>query len=170
MKKTISILIIISLLFGGQALAADEITVSVEDIQTVSEQLKEYDAVSDMLAQLVYAEARGVKSKEQQAAVMWCVLNRYDAGYEPSIADVITAPNQFAYNRHTPIESEFKTLAEDVLTRWLLEQNGVKNVGRVLPSDYLYFAGRNGINWFRSTYSTKRYWDWSYPDPYTEDE
>jgi spore germination cell wall hydrolase CwlJ-like protein len=35
-----------------------------------------------MLAKLIYGEARGIKSITEQAAVVWCVLNRVDSsGY-----------------------------------------------------------------------------------------
>ena len=36
------------------------------------------EADVDMLARLIYTEARGVRSKTEQAAVVWCVLNRLD--------------------------------------------------------------------------------------------
>ena len=36
------------------------------------------EADVDMLARLIYTEARGVKSKTEQAAVVWVVLKRMD--------------------------------------------------------------------------------------------
>ena len=100
---------------------------------------------------------------------MWCALNRVDAGYfGSSIATVVKARSQFAYSAGLPITAEFKSLAEDVMIRWLLEKRGVEDVGRVLPEDYLYFAGRNGHNWFRKYFRSDDYWDWSLPDPYVE--
>jgi hypothetical protein len=143
--------------------------VSVEDIQTLTEQLGEYDHEIDILAQLVYAEARGVNSKAEKAAVIWCALNRLDAGYfGSSVAQVVKARSQFAYSSGLPVTEENRSLAEDVMMRWLLEKRGVEDVRRVLPSDYYYFAGRNGHNWFRKNYRSDDYWDWSLPDPYTE--
>lgn len=154
----------------GHAAAPDVMTVTVEDITAVSEQLADMDAEIDMLARLVYAEARGVDSTMEQAAVIWCVLNRVDAGYsDGTIEGVVTAHAQFAYSSRTELTDEFQALARDVVTRWLLEKQGIENVGRVLPSDYLYFAGRNGHNRFRTAYrGNGEYWDWSLPDPYTE--
>ena len=46
-----------------------------------------------MCAKVVWAEARGVQSKAEQAAVIWCILNRYDAGiYGSSIEISIHVP------------------------------------------------------------------------------
>ena len=171
MKKLISILlaVLIITLFSATALAddgADTITVTIDDIKTVAEQINEYDEELDMLAKLVYREARGVKSKMEQAAVIWCVLNRVDSGRYDSISDATTARSQFAWNPRTPINEDLRELAQDVVTRWLLEQCGVSDVGRVLPKEYLFFAGRNGRNRFRIGYRTRGYWDWSLPNPY----
>jgi hypothetical protein len=183
-KKLIAGLAAVSvlLMFTSTALAAEAVdeteteplptrtmAVSVEDITAVMEQLEEYDKELDMLARLVYAEARGVDSKAEQAAVIWCALNRADAGYASgTISSVVRARSQFAYSSRLPVKEVFRSLAEDVVIRWLLEKRGVAYVGRVLPSNYLYFAGRNGHNWFRKTYRSSNYWDWSLPDPYEE--
>jgi len=180
-KKLIAGLVVCVLCITGTAFAAspdDEIAeeptnrsmyVSVEDITAVTEQLKEYQHEIDILAQLVYAEARGVNSKAERAAVIWCALNRVDAGYfGSSIEIVVKSRSQFAYSVGLPITEECRSLAEDVMTRWLLEKRGVEDVKRVLPSDYYYFAGRNGHNWFRQYYRSNDYWDWSLPDPYEE--
>lgn len=147
--------------------SAFTMVVSVEDITDVMEQLKEYDDELDMLAKLVYAEARGIRSKAEQAAVIWCVLNRVDAGFSKgTISSVVRARSQFAYSSKKPVKKGFRNLARDVVIRWLLEKQGVEDVGRVLPKDYLFFAGRGGHNWFRKRYSSSKYWDWSLPDPY----
>ena len=124
----------------------------------------------DILAKLVYAEARGVGSTMEQAAVIWCALNRVDNGaWGDTITDVVTAPHQFAYDEHTPVKDEFHTLAEDVVRRWIVEKMGADDVGRVLPAEYLFFAGHGGHNRFRIEYEGNgEYWDWSLPDPYTE--
>ena len=184
MKKLIAGLAAVSvlLLFASTALAAGPVdetetepqpartmAVSVEDITAVMEQLEEYDVELDMLARLVYGEARGVNSRAEQAGVIWCALNRVDAGYSNgTISSVVRARSQFAYSSRLPVKESLRSLAEDVVIRWLLEKRGVAYVGRVLPSDYLYFAGRNGHNWFRKTYRSNHYWDWSLPDPYEE--
>ena len=71
------------------------------------------------MAKLLYGEARGVEdlyiwdgrvisSEYQRACVIWSVLNRYDAGWEDSIIDVIAAYKQFhGYDPEHPVEEEF---------------------------------------------------------------
>ena len=65
-------------------------------------------------------------------------------------------------------KDEFYELAKDVLTRWLLEKEGFTEVGRILPKEYLFFAGRNGKNHFRTGYRTRDYWDFSWESPYED--
>lgn len=137
---------------------------------TPKPQEKQYTLNQDevnALARTVWGEARGVPSKAEQAAVIWCVLNRVDAGYADSIIGVITAPYQFTgYSSSYPVTDEFEELAKDVLTRWYREKDGETDVGRTLPADYYYFSGSGGHNWFRKEFRSSTYWDWSLPDPY----
>lgn len=122
-----------------------------------------------LCAKLLWGEARGVKSKAEQAAVIWCVLNRLDAGYSDTIEGVITARGQFTgYRKSNPVTDELYELARDVLMRYYLEKAGIQNAGRTLPKDYLWFTGYRGRNRFRNKYRSTNYWDWSLPDPYTE--
>ena len=101
----------------------------------------------------------------------WCALNRLDAGtFGDTLAEVLIKPYQFAYDPASPITDEFLALADDVLHRWYLEQNGVEDVGRTLPEDYLFFEGDGLENHFRKEYEkTGDTWDWSLPDPYGEE-
>lgn len=124
----------------------------------------------EMLAKTIWAEARGVPSTARQAAVAWCALNRLDAGtFGDTLAEVLSKPYQFAYDPASPVTDEFLALADDVLHRWYLEQNGVEGVGRTLPEDYLFFEGDGMENHFRKEYEkTGDTWDWSLPDPYGE--
>ena len=125
----------------------------------------------EMLAKTIWAEARGVPSTARQAAVAWCALNRLDAGtFGDTLAEVLSKPYQFAYDPASPVTDEFLALADDVLHRWYLEQNGVEDVGRTLPEDYLFFEGDGLENHFRKEYEkTGDTWDWSLPDPYGEE-
>ena len=127
------------------------------------------DAIA--LAKLAWGEARGVpdlkihgrviSTRTQQAAVMWTVLNRFDAGYEESILEVITAKNQFhGYSEEHPVEEELLELAYDVLGRWNAEKHG-ETVARELPSGYLWFRGDGVWNHFRNAYKNGNEWDWS---------
>ena len=136
----------------------------------IDEKLLNFDEEIKMLAQVVYNEARGVKGTHHKAAVMWCVLNRVDSETEfhNSIKEVVTHPNAFAWYSSTRVQKEFVELAKDVVTRWLLEKEGIEEVGRVLPVDYYFFHGANGYNHFRKTYTSKEYWDWSLESPYPD--
>ena len=127
------------------------------------------DAIA--LAKLTYGEARGVpdlkvngrviSTRTQQAAVMWTVLNRFDAGYEESILEVITAKGQFhGYSEEHPVDEELLELAYDVLDRWNAERHG-DVVMRELPSGYLWFHGDGIWNHFRDAYKNGNEWDWS---------
>lgn len=124
----------------------------------------------DMLARLIYTEARGVESRTEQAAVVWCVLNRLDNPnrLQKTIAEVITAPYQFDYRPWVPLETEFQELAVDVLERWQAEKRGKSDVGRVLPAEYQYFNGYGGRNYFREEWKSADYWDWSLSSPYAD--
>lgn len=128
------------------------------------------EADVEMLARLIYTEARGVKSKTEQAAVVWVVLNRLDNPnrLQKTIAEVVCAPYQFDYRPWVPVTDEFKALAVDVLERWQAERDGQADVGRVLPPEYQYFEGWGGRNWFSAEWKSAEYWDWSLPSPYED--
>ena len=120
-----------------------------------------------ILAKIVYREARGIEDKAHQAAVIWCILNRVDAGLGgDTIAEVATYPNAFAWVPDTPVEQEFLLLAADVCERWNLEKAGASGVGRVLPKEYLYFTGNGELNYFTIEWKGTEIWDWSLESPY----
>lgn len=120
-----------------------------------------------ILAKVVYREARGIEDKAHQAAVIWCILNRVDAGLGgDTITEVATYPNAFAWVPDTPVEQEFLMLAADVCERWNLEKAGQDDVGRVLPKEYLYFTGDGELNHFTTEWKGTETWDWSLKSPY----
>lgn len=120
-----------------------------------------------ILAKVVYREARGIEDKAHQAAVIWCILNRVDAGLGgDTITEVATYPNAFAWVPDTPVEQEFLMLAADVCERWNLEKAGQDDVGRVLPKEYLYFTGDGELNHFTIEWKGTEDWDWSLESPY----
>lgn len=127
-------------------------------------------ADADILAKVMYTECRGVKSDTEKAAVAWCVLNRVDhPDYPNTIREVVTQSGQFAWNKNAPVTIELLTLAQDVLLRWELEKLGQGDVGRVLPKEYIYFAGDGEENRFRATFrGSTYYWDWAMESPYEE--
>lgn len=130
----------------------------------------------ELLANVLFGEARGIKDKSHQAAVLWCVLNRVDSDKFPnSIYDVLSAPKQFGgFNlsrkyseRELPILEKCKELARDVLYRYHCEKLGLENIGRTLPNDYFFFYGKNGENHF--TKEWRKYdtlWNWTLTSPY----
>jgi len=140
------------------------------EIPEVIEPVKQYDdATVEVLTNLLYGEARGIKSDAQKAAVIWCVLNRYDNGhYGDTIIKVATAKHQFCgyvagrtYEDMTSYE-HCKNIVTDVLDRYYTEDQ----IGRTLPKDYLYFVAKNGANVFTQKWQGTNYWNWSLPDPY----
>ena len=126
----------------------------------------ENDAI--LIAKTLLNECGGVNSKVEQACVAWTILNRVDSRYDgcTTIAAVVTAPKQFAYRSGATVRQDLYDLAYDVLYRWNLEKNGYTDVGRVLPSNYLYFHGSGGHNWFKIYEKSGSYWDYSLPSPY----
>lgn len=130
-----------------------------------------------VLTKMLYGEARGVSpmtvngktvsTKCQQAAVIWTALNRYDAGYSDSISKLVKAPLQFVgYRDSNPVDEELMDLVKDVLDRWNCEKHGETDVGRVLPSDYLWFSGDRQHNYFRNKYEGGSRWMWELTDVY----
>lgn len=124
-------------------------------VYTVKEPTYEmYYTHDDVIAvsKMLYGESRGCTVDNQRKAV-WCVLNRVDAdGFPDTIIGVLSQPNQFhGYSEAFPVWDELTAVAEDVLTRWSLEKQGVA-VNRELPKSYLYFTGTGRENIFREAY------------------
>lgn len=140
-------------------------------------ELPEYEpspADVKMLAQMCWGEARGIASATEQAAVMWCPLNRVDSegyGMGGDIGYVVTFPSQFqGYSPDNPTVDDYgrdlEALAIDVLTRWVAEKQGYEDVGRVLPKEHKWFEGDGEKNHFYDAYQGGNEWDWSLPSPY----
>lgn len=129
---------------------------------------------AEIIAQILYHECRGLP-KLEQSAVVWTILNRVDseiAYFPDTVYEVCTQKigkyYMFAYRADAPIEEDLYLLAVDVLERWYREKRGETDVGRTLPSEYLYFFGDGKHNYFRVEYQGKQYWDWGLPNPYEE--
>ncbi len=101
----------------------------------------------EALAKLIYGEAGIVPSTMEQAAVVWCVLNRVDDPRFPdTVLEVVKAPYQFSgYNLEYPVKEEFALLAMDVLTRYRAEHDDEENIGWMISAEYCFFTG-NGPN------------------------
>ena len=152
-----------------------EIEEKEEEVKELPKLYTEEDVI--VLTKMLWGEARGVdtykingkcvSSKCQQAAVIWTALNRYDAGFEDTIVEVVTAKYQFTgYRKSNPVDDNLKNLVVDVLERWNSEKYGETDVGRVLPSDYMWFRGDSQYNYFRNDYEDKAIWTWELEDIY----
>lgn len=131
----------------------------------------DWTQAAEYIAKTVYGEA-GICCTTEQAAVVWCILNRVDSTdpyYPDDIIAVITQPGQFhGYKAEQPVEPELYELALDVICRWQREKDGEPDTGRVLPADYLFFSGDGIQNYFRKDWRGGTTWDWSLPSPYED--
>ena len=136
---------------AAEALEAVE-TVEAAEPQTVEYKLYYTAADAEMIAKTVWGEARGC-TPEEQAKVVWCILNRVDDPRFPdTIQGVITQPHQFhGYDPTYPVTDELYNVAFDVLTRWSYEKQGIP-VRRELSSSFLWFTGNGQENIFREAY------------------
>lgn len=144
-----------------------EETTPIEPIQPIYVEDYVTQEEIEMIAKVLYREARGVEDKDQIAAVAWCILNRVDHPNHPNtIKEVIIQPEQFAWVEDTPVEDWLLELANDVVYRWCLEKEGQEDVGRTLPKGYCFFIGDGKYNHFRQNFNSKQIWNWSYPQQY----
>ena len=157
----------ISIKKNGEKYTTQTVETTISPKEKLEAILSIYEEEIVMMSKVLYREARGVKDKAQIAAVGWCILNRVDHPNHPNtIAEVITEPEQFAWEYNTPIEPELYHLSKDVVTRWILEKYGKEKVGRTLPKDWCFFVGDGEYNYFREEFESEEIWDWSYPSPY----
>lgn len=141
-----------------------------KETNTISVTGEDRERIVTMIAKVIFGEARGIESITEQACIVWTILNRVDAGCG-SIEYVITKPHQFCYSESFPTVDDYgrdlKELAEDVICRWEREHAGETDVGRVLPSNYLYYGGDGRRNHFRTDYYIfTNLWNYSLGTPY----
>jgi hypothetical protein len=157
----------ISIKKNGEKHTTQTVETTISPKEKLEAILSTYEEEIVMMSKVLYREARGVTDKAQIAAVGWCILNRVDHPNHPdTIAEVITEPEQFAWEYNTPIEPELYYLSRDIMARWILEKYGKENVGRTLPKGWCFFVGDGEYNYFREEFESKEIWDWSYPSPY----
>ena len=153
--------------------APDEIPVIVEETTIAAPVIPSLASESEieLLARVIWGEAPYIKRKAEQAAVVWCVLNRVDYYETFTIEQIVKAPYQFYYEygagKSVPIR--YIALAADVVSRWEREHAGQVDVGRTLPAEYQFFVGDGEHNNFTTEWRGTDYWDWSLPSPYEED-
>lgn len=118
-------------------------------------------AVPDELAELagraIWGEAGGIPDEAQRAAVVWCACNRADA-WDMEIGDVLNVNAFHGLAIKGEVPEQHVELARDVLARWTLEAEDWVDVGRVLPSQYLYFEGDGRVNHYSTEYGGGEYW------------
>lgn len=118
-------------------------------------------AVPDELAELagraIWGEAGGIQDEAQRAAVVWCACNRADV-WDMEIGDVLNVDAFHGLAIKGEVPEQHVELARDVLARWTLEAEGWQDVGRVLPSRFLYFEGNGVVNLFSTQYGGGEYW------------
>lgn len=116
----------------------------------------------DMIARVVGVEAGGL-DKFHQSLVIWCILNRVDAGIYggKTVTEVLIAPLQFhGDNCACPLNPEIRELVVDVIHRWHLEKISGHDVGRTLPREYVYYWGDGEYNHFRIENTDQFYYQW----------
>lgn len=147
-------------------------TVEVLRYTTEKENIEHREEEVEALCKVVWGEARGCSTTEQ-AAVVWCVLNRVeDERFPNDIISVLEQPGQFNGYSSSPyfIDGQIYVLVVDVFNRWSIEQESLGSVGRVLPKEYMWFYGNGKQNVFRDSYNGNyNIWDWSLESPYKED-
>lgn len=132
-------------------------------------QLDDFERDVCLVAQTLWGESRGMDDYEN-SLVAWCICNRVDSpAFPDTIERVVKQSGQFyGYKAQHPIDARLYGIARDVLLRWHLEKCGVQNVGRTLPSDYLFFYGKDLHNKYRKTNSGEGKYDFTnvLPNPY----
>lgn len=145
-----------------QAEAPERANTGLATYETFGEALERAKAaVPDELAELagraIWGEAGGIQDEAQRAAVVWCACNRADA-WDMEIGEVLTVDQFHGLAIRGEVPEQHVELARDVLARWTLEAEGWVDVGRVLPSQYLYFEGDGRVNHYSTEYGGGEYW------------
>lgn len=115
------------------------------------------DELVELAGRTIWGEAGGIQDEAQRAAVVWCACNRADA-WDMEIGEVLNVDAFHGLAIRGTVPEQHVELARDVLARWTLEAEGWVNVGRVLPSRFLYFEGDGRVNHFSTEYGRGEYW------------
>ena len=115
------------------------------------------DELTELAGRAIWGEAGGIQDEAQRAAVVWCACNRADA-WDMDIGDVLTVDQFHGLAIKGEVPHQHVELARDVLARWTLEAEGWQDVGRVLPSRFLYFEGDGRVNHFSTQFGGGEYW------------
>ena len=112
------------------------------------------EAIPDELvaeaALLAWGEYSG-NDYAQRTAPIWCACNRADA-WGLTLEEVMHSDAFHGLLTEREVPEEWYGLARETLARWELEHMGYIDVGRTLPSEYLYFSGNGVVNVYRTEY------------------
>lgn len=112
------------------------------------------EAIPDELvaeaALLAWGEYSG-SDYAQRTAPIWCACNRADA-WGMALDEVMHSDAFHGLLTEREVPEEWYDLARETLARWELEKMGYIDVGRTLPSEYLYFSGNGVVNVYRTEY------------------
>ncbi len=112
------------------------------------------EAIPDELvaeaALLAWGEYSGT-DYAQRTAPIWCACNRAEAWGLP-LDEVMHSDAFHGLLTEREVPEEWYDLARETLARWELEKMGYIDVGRTLPSEYLYFSGNGKYNTYRTEY------------------
>lgn len=112
------------------------------------------EAIPDELvaeaALLAWGEYSG-SDYAQRTAPIWCACNRADA-WGLTLDEVMHSDAFHGLLTEREVPAEWYDLARETLARWELEKMGYIDVGRTLPSEYLYFGGNGVVNVYRTEY------------------
>lgn len=108
------------------------------------------DDLVETAALLAWGEYSG-SDYAQRTAPIWCACNRADAWGLP-LDEVMHSDAFHGLRTEREVPAEWYDLARETLARWELEKAGYIDVGRTLPSEYLYFSGNGEYNTYRTEY------------------
>lgn len=112
------------------------------------------EAIPDELvaeaALLAWGEYSGT-DYAQRTAPIWCACNRADA-WGMTLDEIMHSDAFHGLLTQREVPAEWYDLARETLARWELEKMGYIDVGRTLPSEYLYFGGNGVVNVYRTEY------------------
>lgn len=108
------------------------------------------DGIVETAALLAWGEYSG-SDYAQRTAPIWCACNRSDA-WGLTLEEVMHSDAFHGLLTEREVPAEWYDLARETLARWELEKMGYIDVGRTLPSEYLYFGGNGIVNVYRTEY------------------
>lgn len=131
---------------------------SIETLETEETEKKTLYTEEDIvyICKTVAGEAL-ICSREEQALVVWTILNRVDAQgvfrHQNTIEDVVLHKGAFdGYHPDNEYPEEIRTLVVEELDKWCEGEEAPTLKPYTTDNTYLYFEGDGRHNWFRTDY------------------